>query len=157
MVVITVVVAILLSTLMSIIETLSTITIKIKEIPLTVLITMSIKGISILPAKGVHAHQHRKGVADQVLQLITGRQQNLQHHQDEPQAEPQHLIGVLHLISPQPPIELQASHQHHRQIDRHHQIDLLPQIDHHHHHALRAQADRAEVEEEVEDDKLFLY
>ena len=74
--------------------------------------------------------------------------------------EPQHLIGALHLISPQPLIELQrhrlAGHQHHRQIDRHHQIDLLPQIDHLHHHAHRALAVLAEVAEEVEDDKFFL-
>ena len=164
MVVITVVVAILLSTLMSIIETLSTITIKIKEIPRTVLITMSIKGISTLLVKGVHVLQHHKVVADQVLQVPTGRQQDLQHHQGEPKVELQHLIDPQHLIELrrarqhliEPQVELQAGHQHHRQIDRHHQIDLLPQIDHHHHHALRAQADRAEVAEEVEDDKIFL-
>jgi len=94
-----------------------------------------------------------------VLQLITGRQQDLQHHQGEPQVEPQHLIEALHLISPQLPIdlqvELQAGHQHHRQIDRRHQIDLLPQIDHPHHHAHQAQADLAEVAGEVEDDKYF--
>ncbi len=116
-------------------------------------------GISILLGKEGRAHQHHKLVVDQGLRLPTAHQQNLQHHQDEPQVEPQHLIGALHLISPQPLIELQrhrlASHQHHRQIDRHHQTDLLLQIDHLHHRAHRALAVLAEVAEEVEDDKYF--
>jgi len=153
MVVIMEVVGILLSTLMSIIVTLSTITIKTKETPLTVLITTSIRGISILPVKGAHAHQHRKLVVDQGLRLPTGRQQNLQHHQDEPKVETHHLIKPHHLT------ELRrhrlAGHQRRRQIDLHHQTDLLPQIDHPHHHAHLALAVLAEVE--VEDDKFFLY
>ena len=71
--------AIHLSTLMSIIVTLSTITIITKEIPLTVLITMSIKEISILLVKVVLAHQHHRLVVDQELRPPTGRQQSLQH------------------------------------------------------------------------------
>ena len=114
---------------------------------------MSIKEISTLLVKGVHAHQHLKLVADQVLQVPTGRQQNLQHHLDEPKAEPLHLIEPQRLIELQ--VELQAGHQHHRQIDRHHQTDLLPQIEHPHHHALQAQAVRAAVAAEAEDDKFF--
>ena len=153
------VVAIHLSTLMSIIETLSTITIKTKEIPLTVLIITSIKEISTLLVKGAHAHLHRKPVVDQVLQLPTGPQQNLQHHQDEPKVETHHLIEPQHLIKPHHLIGLQhrrlADHQHHKQIDHHHQAGLHLRRDHLHHHAHQALAVLAEVAEEVEDDKFF--
>jgi hypothetical protein len=150
-----VVVVIHLSTSMSIIATITIIT---KEIPLTRLITISIKGISILLVKGDHAPQHHKLVADQGLQLPTGRQQNLQHHQGEPKVEPHHLIGPPHLIERQR--RRLAGHQHHKQ-DHHHRVHQighhLHHRDHPHHHALRAQAVRAEVAEVVEDDKFFLY
>ena len=131
MVVIMVVVVIHLSTLMSIIVTLSTITIKTKETPLTVLITTSIRGISILPVKGARAHQHHKLVVDQELMLLTGRQQNLQLHQDVPKVGPHLLIEPHHRV---------------------HQIDLLHQ-DHLHHQGLRALVDHAEAAEAVEDAK----
>ena len=107
-------------------------------------------GISILLGKEGRAHQHHKLVVDQGLRLPTGHQQNLQHHQGEPKVELHRLIGPLrhHL----------AGHLHHQ--DHHHpvhQIGHLHHRDHPHHHALRAQAVRAEVAEVVEDDKFFLY
>ena len=142
-----VVVGIHLSTLMSIIATLSTITITTKEIPLTVLITTSIKGISILLAKEAHAHQRHKLVVDQELMLLTGRQQNHQHHQDAPKVEPLLLIEPHHRNP--------ADHQHHNQQDPHHrahQIDLLHQ-DHLHHQGLRALVDHAGAGAAVEDAK----
>ena len=127
---------------------------------------MSKKGISTLLVKGVHAHLHRKLVADQVLQLPTGHQQNLQHHQDEPKVVTHHLIEPQHLTKPhlltelhlltEPQRHLLAGRQLHKQIDRHHQTDLLLQIDHPHHHVHRALAVLAEVAEEVEDDKFFI-
>ena len=167
MVAIMVVVGIHLSTSMSIIVTLSTITITTKEIPQTVLITTSIKGISILLVKVAHAHRHHKLAVDQELQLPTEHRLNLQHHQDEPKVAPQHLIELHHLTKPLHRIEphhhlteLQhrhlADHQHHKQ-GRHHRAGLLLRRDHLHHHAHQAPVVHVEVaEEEVEDDKFFI-
>ena len=141
-----------LSTLTFIIITRSTITIKTKEIPLTALITTSIKGISILLVKVEVAHQHHKLIADQELRRLIGHQQDLQHHsQGEQKAELHHRTELHHRIELQHQTELQhrtdphhltkpqhqglAGHQHHKQID-HRQTDLLEQ-DHHRHRALQ--------------------
>ena len=137
-VIMVVVMAIHQSTSMSIIVTRSTITIKTQEIPLTVLVTMSIKGISLPLGKVELAHQQHKLAADQELRPLTGHQQSLQHHsRGEPKAELQRLIELQHLTDP---LRLHLiGHQHHKQKDHHrrvHQIGLLLQLDHRHHRAL---------------------
>ena len=103
---------------------------------------MSIKGISTLLVKGVHAHLHRKLVVDQDLMHLTDRQQNLQHQiLGEPKVEPRRLTEPQRLIKPLHLTELRrhrlADHQPHNRQDHHHQvhqIDLLHR-DHHHLHA----------------------
>lgn len=157
-----VVMAILLSTLISIIVTLITITIGTKEIPLTALITILVKGILILLEKAGHVHQLLRLVVEQELQQATGLQQNLQHHQGVPKVAPLHPIERLHLIGPlhliEPLHRHRAGHQHQKQQGHHHrvhQIGLLHR-DPLHHHALQAQAVHVQVAEEVEDDKFFI-
>lgn len=109
---------------------------------------MSIKEISILLAKVVHAHQHPRLVVDQELMLLTGRQQNLRQHQGEPEVATHRLIEPHHRNP--------ADRQHHNQQDPHHRVHRIGRPlhrDHLHHRGLLAQVGHV-VAVAVEGDKL---